>query len=205
MNIDEAQANMRHAYFGGATGIFASSLVWLAAALVSHLVSPRGGIAALFIGGMLIHPAAIRVFETARPPRRARKDNPLGRLAIETTVWMLLAIPVASCSRSSVPSGSSSRCCSPSAVATSRSRRYTDLRVYWICGIALAFAAFGLAALNAGSTVAALTGAVIELIFAAIVYASSRRETGTAPDGQRTSDSEITPETPPRHHYPRPI
>jgi hypothetical protein len=187
MRIGEAQANMRHAYIGGATGIFASSLVWLAAALVSHLVSPRGGIAALFIGGMFIHPAAIVLSKLLGRPGAHHKDNPLGRLAIETTVWMLLAIPVAF-----LLSFQRTEWFFIAMLVTIGGRYFTfatlyGMRVYWICGIALAFAAFGLAALNAGSTVAALTGAAIELTFAAIVFASTRRETGIALTGRESS------------------
>jgi len=177
MTIDEAQADMRHAYFGGATGIFASALAWLAAALVSFLVSPRGGIATLFFGGMLIHPVAILLSKLLGRPGAHDKDNPLGRLAIETTVWMLLAIPLAF-----LLSFQRTEWFFVAMLVTIGGRYFTfatlyGMRVYWICGVALAFAAFGLLALNAGGPIAALAGAVIELIFAAIVFASARRET----------------------------
>ena len=41
MNIEAAQADMRHAYFDGATGIMTSGLVWLEAAVVAWMLSLR--------------------------------------------------------------------------------------------------------------------------------------------------------------------
>ncbi len=175
MTIDEAQADMRHAYFGGATGIFASALAWLAAALVAHLVSPRGGIATLFIGGMLIHPVAILLSKLAGRPGAHGKANPLGRLAIETTVWMLLAIPLAF-----LLAFQRAEWFFVAMLVTIGGRYFTfatlyGMRVYWVCGLALASAALALAALNANSTLAALAGGVIELVFAGVVFVMVRR------------------------------
>jgi hypothetical protein len=174
MTLDEAQADMRQAYFGGAAGIFASALVWLAAALVSHLVSPRGGIATLFIGGMLIHPAAMLLSKLLGRTGAHAKDNPLGRLAIESTVWMLLAIPLAF-----LLSFQRVEWFFVAMLLTIGGRYFTfatlyGMRVYWLIGAVLAGAALGLVALNAGSSLAALAGGVIELIFACVVFAQVR-------------------------------
>ena len=95
MNIEQAQADMRHAYLGGATGIFASGCVWLTAAITAMVSTDRAAILALFIGGMFIHPLAMLLSKLAGRPGTHGKANPLARLAIESTVWLLLAIPIA--------------------------------------------------------------------------------------------------------------
>ena len=179
MTIDEAQTDMRHAYFSGAAGIFASSLAWLTAALVAHLASPRGGIATLFLGGMLIHPVAMMLSKILGRPGAHARDNPLGRLAIETTVWMLLAIPLAF-----LLSFQRVEWFFVAMLIVIAGRYFTfatlyGLRIYWLLGAALACAAFGLLALNANSTIAALAGGVIELMFAGIVFSTARRDATT--------------------------
>lgn len=175
MKIDTAQADMRHAYLGGSAGIFASSLAWLSAALVAHLVSPRAGIAALFIGGMLIHPAAMLLSKLLGRPGNHAKDNPLGRLAIETTIWLLIAIPLAF-----LLSFQRVEWFFIAMLATIGGRYFTfstlyGLRIYWAIGAALALAAFGLAATHAGAVTIVFAGGIIELVFAGIVFASQRR------------------------------
>jgi hypothetical protein len=180
MLIEDAQADMRHAFFGGATGIFASSLAWFVAAGVSQQVSPRAGIVALFLGGMLIHPAAMLFSKLLGRPGVHRKGNPLARLAIASTIWLLLAIPLAFALSFQKPEWFFA-----AMLLTIGGRYFTfetlyGLRVYWACGAALALAACGLVALNAGSAVSALTGAVIELTFALIVF-----KWGHSPEGKR--------------------
>ena len=181
MKIDAAQADMRHAYLGGSAGIFASSLAWLSAALVAHFVSSRAGIAALFVGGMLIHPAAILLSKLLGRSGSHAKDNPLARLAIETTIWLLFAIPLAF-----LLSFQRAEWFFVAMLATIGGRYFTfstlyGLRIYWAIGAALALAAFGLAATNAGATPVATAGGVIELVFAGVVFASARQSPATAP------------------------
>jgi hypothetical protein len=181
MLIEEAQADMRHAYFGGATGVFASALAWVAAALFCNLVGVRAGIMALFFGGMLIHPSAVLLSKLLGRPGAHSKSNPLARLAMESTIWLLLAIPLAFALSWQKPEWFF-----VAMLLTIGGRYFTfatlyGLRVYWACGTALAFAAFGLVALEAGSTVAALTGAGIELVFATIVLLRVRGEPAARP------------------------
>lgn len=175
MQIGEAQADMRRAFVGGATGILASGLAWLTAAAFAHFANPRAGIAALFIGGMLIHPAAIlfsRLLGSSGAPAR---DNPLTSLAIQTTVWMLLAIPLAF-----ALSWQRTEWFFVGMLITIGGRYLTfatlyGLRTYIVCGIALAATAFVLAALRASSTQVALAGGTLEVVFAALLFARLRK------------------------------
>lgn len=95
MTIVQAQRDMVRAYVGGGPGVFVSSLVWLVAAFVAG----RGGVApafaTLFFGGMLIFPLSklIAVFGFRRG--REARDNPLGRVALESTIAMIGGLFVA--------------------------------------------------------------------------------------------------------------
>ena len=175
MLIEQAQADMRQAYFGGATGITTSGLAWLAAALVAFLGSPRGAMAALFIGGMFIHPAAMLLSKLLGRPGAHTKGNPLAPLALESTVWLLLAIAVAF-----LASMQRTEFFFIAMLLTIGGRYFTfatlyGLKLYWICGATLAAAGFALAVLGANTTLIALTGGVLELVFAALVFAKARR------------------------------
>jgi hypothetical protein len=176
MLIQQAQADMRHAYFGGATGIITSGIAWLAAALTAYLMGPRGAMAALFIGGMFIHPAAMLLSRLLGRPGAHTKGNPLAPLALESTAWLLLAIVVAFLASMHRP-----EFFFIAMLLTIGGRYFTfatiyGSKVYWIFGATLAAAGFALAALGADTAVIALTGGVLELTFSAWVFANSRRE-----------------------------
>ena len=175
LNIEQAQADMRHAYLGGATGIFASACAWLAAGITAALATDRAAIFALFVGGMFIHPVAMLLSKLAGRPGKHDKANPLGRLAIESTVWLLLAIPVAFLASLQRPEWFF-----VAMLLTIGGRYFVfaslyGLRIYWLCGAVLAAAAFTLAALNASSLVAAIAGSVIEFVFAGAVFVMQRQ------------------------------
>jgi hypothetical protein len=180
MNFADAQADMRHAYYGGAAGLLASATVWLVASGVARLDSPERAVWALLLGGMLIHPAAVLLAKALGRPGSHTPGNPLAPLALEGTVFFLLAIPAA--------------------YALSRFRlawffpamllliggRYLTFstlygrRLFWVCGSLLAAAGMLLAVSRAPSWVVALVGALIEYLFAAVVVLSMRRP-GSAP------------------------
>jgi len=175
MTVDQAQADMRHAFFGGATGVMTSALAWLAAAAVALFVSPRGAVAALFFGGMLIHPGAILLSKLLGRPGSPAQGNPLTPLAVQTTIWLLLAIAVAF-----LASMQQLEWFFIAMLLTIAGRYFTfatlyGLRLYWACGAVLALAGFGLAALKAGTASIALAGGIIELVFAILVFAQEKR------------------------------
>jgi hypothetical protein len=95
MNFEEAQADMRRAYYDGATGVLASASAWLAAAIVAWRHTPQAAIFTLLIGGMLIYPASVLLSKALGRSGVHAKTNPLAPLAASGTLWMLLVIPVA--------------------------------------------------------------------------------------------------------------
>jgi len=95
MTFSAAQADMRNAYAGGVIGILVSGSAWLVAGAVATYRTPQAAILALLIGGMLIHPLSVLLARLAGRSGVHVKDNPSGQLAMEGTVWMLLAIVLA--------------------------------------------------------------------------------------------------------------
>ena len=92
MEIQKAQADMRFGYFGGAFGLFASAAMWLAAGGVAATGATKSAVIVLFVGGMLIHPLAVLACKLAGRPGAHARENPLGALALESTVILLLGI-----------------------------------------------------------------------------------------------------------------
>ncbi|MCJ8191390.1 DUF7010 family protein [Sphingomicrobium aestuariivivum] len=95
MTIANAQADLRRAFVGGGPGLIVSGLFWLAAGLVANAEGVPTGYAVLFVTGMFIFPSAMLIcrFLFGRAP--AAKENPLGRVALESTLAMIAGIVIA--------------------------------------------------------------------------------------------------------------
>ncbi|HET9428412.1 MAG TPA: hypothetical protein VFO69_08660 [Allosphingosinicella sp.] len=89
MDVGEAQKDLRRAYVGGGPGVIVSSLVWFAAALVERQEGVGPAFISLFFGGMLIFPLSLLASRLLF--RRAKESgaNPLGGLALESTIAMI--------------------------------------------------------------------------------------------------------------------
>jgi hypothetical protein len=113
-------------------------------------------------------------------PGSHTKGNPLAPLALEGTVWLLMGIAVAF-----LASMHRTEFFFIAMLLTIGGRYFTfatlyGMKLYWICGGTLATAGFALFALGADTAVAALTGGILELTFAAWVFVKSRGTRGVA-------------------------
>ena len=177
MPIEHAQADMRHGYYGGAAGVAMSALAWLVAAGAAWL-RPEAAIVTLFVGGMLIHPGAVLLSRLLGRPGTHQRGNPLARLAVESTVCLLLGTAVAFLAAMQRPEWFFI------AMALTIGGRYFTfatlygVNIYWACGATLAIGAFALAALHAPMFSIALTIGLLEAACAAVLFA---REKGTLP------------------------
>ena len=173
--IAEAQREMRFAYYGGAPGMLTSAAVWLIG-IVAMVVSPHRAVWALFIGGMLIHPVSVLLTKAIGRSGKHNASNPLGSLAMATTFWMILALPLAY--------GVSLLRIEwffPAMLFIIGGRYLTfstifGARIYWFCGAALALAGYALAQANASPEFSALAGSAIEAVFATAIFVTARRE-----------------------------
>jgi hypothetical protein len=174
MQIEDAQKDLRLSYFGGAPGMLVSALAWFAAGLASLYWSNQRAVFILFGGGMLIHRVRSVITKALGRSARHAAGNPLGRLALETTVWLILCLPLAF-----VVSQFKIEWFFP-AMLLVISGRYTVFatmfgsRTYWACATALATAAYLLVKLGAGPATGAFTGAGIEAAFSAVIFFQSR-------------------------------
>jgi hypothetical protein len=170
MTVVEAQQDMRRAYFSGAPGVVASALVWLAAGITAVLSGSQTAVWALLGGGMLIHPMAVALSKGLGRSGSHDQENPLGPLALEGTVWLLLTLAVAyalSLYRIDL--------FFPVLLLMIGGRYLTfqtlyGIRAYWLGGAVLAATGVALAVVGAPVYVSALTGAVVEGVMAAVVF-----------------------------------
>lgn len=174
--IASAQRDMRTAYYWGAPGMFTSATVWLVAGFVALLVSSRSAVWALLIGGVLIHPFSVLVTKALGRTGKHAPQNPLGSLALEGTVFLVLCLPLAY-----IVSLFRVEWFFPAMLFVIGGRYLTfqtifGLRLYWACGATLALAGYVLAKTNAPPGWGAFTGAVVEATFATIIFAAARRE-----------------------------
>ncbi len=171
----DAQRDMRHGYYGGGPGVIASALAWCAAGIVAIALSPKHAVLALFVGGMFIHPVGIVIAKALGRPGSHTRGNPLGALALESTVWMLLCLPLAY-----AISIDRIHWFFPAMLLVIGGRYLVfrtiyGTRTYTALGVCLASAAFALIVARATPVVGAFAGAAIEFIFAAMIFAASRR------------------------------
>jgi hypothetical protein len=175
MLIADAQQDMRDAYYGGATGAVASATVWLIAGVVLMIASPTSGIGTLVFGGMFIFPASVLLCKATGRSGKHRNDNPLGALAIQGTIWMLLAIPIAY--------GAALHNVGwffPAMLLVIGGRYLTfvslyGLKIYWALGATLALAGVGLVLMDAPVLCGAFTGALVEFAFGVAIFRLCRK------------------------------
>ena len=89
MDITAAQADLRRAYVGGGPGAIVSGMLWFAAAWVEAKHGIRVAFIALFFGGMLIYPLGLAASRLLFRRTSESKDNPMGPVALESTIAMI--------------------------------------------------------------------------------------------------------------------
>jgi len=174
--LAHAQRDMRTAYLDGAPGVLVSGTVWAVAACYAALVSPERAIWVLFVGGACIHPLAVLLVRLLGRSGRHAAGNPLGPLAMATTVWMIMMLPLAygiALWRIEL--------FFPAMLFVIGGRYFCfhtlyGRRLYWAFGAVLAAAGWGLAAAHAAPVLGAFAGAAIEIVFACLLFAGARRQ-----------------------------
>lgn len=166
MTLSHAQAQMHAGYGSGWTGITASALAWAVAAAMAWHGNAQQAIWALLVGSMLIFPFSLLLCRLVRLPGTHPKGNPLGQLAGASTFWLIFCLPVAWLLGQQQPAWFFA------AMLLVIGGRYLvfatlyGLRLYWVLGLALAAAGFGLSVLTVPASGIAAAGAAIEAVFA---------------------------------------
>jgi hypothetical protein len=174
-NIEEAQLNMRKAYLTGYSGVVVSGVAWLLAGVTFFYASPKQAVWALLIGGVFIHPISIVLNKVLGASGSHAPSNPLGKLALEGTIFMLLCLPLAY--------GLSFQKTewffqAMLLIIGGRYLTFASLygtKLYWLLGAALGMAAYFLFAAKATPFVSVLVGSAIELTFGICMLIISRK------------------------------
>lgn len=169
-NWQDAQADMRNGYGNGSVGAFTSGIVWITASLMTNYNSPEKGIWALIIGGMFIFPLSILISKLLGIKGSHDSNNPLGKLAMEGTIWMLMSMPLAYGLSLIKPELFFQGMLM---IIAGRYLTFTSIygmRMYWILGGLLSLAACALFKMEANAFVSALTGGLTEVIFGVVIY-----------------------------------
>lgn len=176
MNILDAQKDMRYGFFGGGVGMFVSGVVWLIAGMVARNGEMNQAIWALLIGGVLISPVSGVITKALGRPDKSIPGNPLVKLAMESTVWMIFCLLLAYTLAQANPMWFF-----PAMLLIIGGRYLTfstvfGMRIYWLCGLFLAAAGVALVMLNAPFGVQPFAGALIEIVLAPFVFLQGRKE-----------------------------
>ena len=170
MKFNEAQQNMQYSYFNGSLGVFISGIVWCIAGGVAIFSSNFHSMLALFFGGMFIHPLSILLAKALKRPGKHKATNPLGNLAIETTVILFVGLFLAF-----YVAKLKVEWFYPVMLLTIGVRylMFNTLygnKLYWILGASLMASGIGLILLEFSFVVGAFLGGIIEIAFSLIIF-----------------------------------
>ena len=175
LTFNAAQSDMRAGYLCGAPGVLASGLVWLVAATIAAAASEKAAVLALLIGGGAIHPLGVAIAKVLGHPGTHTVGNPLGRLAAESTFWL-----IAGCAIAYGMHVLRIEWFFPAMLLVIGGRYLTfqtlyGLRVYWACGALLCAAGLAPALARAPAVMGAFAGASIELLFTVVLFVQAKR------------------------------
>lgn len=149
---------------------------WPVAGFVALFMSPKAAVWALLIGGMFIFPVSVVVAKLLGRSGAHSRGNPLGTLAMEGTLILVLCLPLAF-----AVSLYRLEWFFPAMLLMIGGRYFTfaslyGTRMYWALGGVLALAAFVLVVTRMPAVAGAFTGGLIELVFSAALFAGARRQ-----------------------------
>jgi hypothetical protein len=175
-NLQDAQSDMRNGYGYGSIGVFVSGLVWLISSFIANSHSSQSAIWTLIIGGVLIFPLATLIGKLIGIKGGHNRNNPLGKLAMEGTIWMIMCIPLAY-----GLSFNKAEWFFQGMLMIIAGRYLTfasiyGIRLYWVLGASLGLAAYTLFKMEAGVFFSTLIGGLIEITFGIAIYGLYRYE-----------------------------
>lgn len=176
MNFSEAQKDMNLAYFGGSSGIFVSGVIWCIAGIVALYTTQQNSMYALFFGGMLIHPLSILLDKLLKRSGKHNPDNPLGKLALESTVILFVGLFLAF-----VVAQLKVEWFYPIMLLAIGVRYLVfntlfGIKTYWLLGFALMIAGVLCIILNASFVLGAFIGGALEIVFSLVIFNLSKTE-----------------------------
>lgn len=176
MEISKAQEDMRHAFYGGASGVLVSATAWLLTGIVAINFSELVSIVFLYIAGMFIFPISVVLSKILGRPGTNTQGNSLSFLGLESTGILLFCYPIAY-----VASLVHIEWFFPAMLIFIGVRylMFTTLygsKLYWVFGFSLILAGYSLAYLRVPFYAGAFVGAAIEYAFGLLIYFIHRHQ-----------------------------
>ena len=169
-NLQDAQSDMRNGYGYGSVGILVSGIIWIISSLIVKYYSPEKGIWALIIGGMFIFPLGTLIGKLIGIKGKHDKNNALGKLGMEGTIWMIVCIPLAyGLSLIKVEWFFQGMLMIIGGRYLTFASIY-GMRIFWLLGAVLILLAYTLFFIHADIFTSAFTGGLIEIIFGIIIW-----------------------------------
>lgn len=176
--VKEAQAELNACYMNGSLGVLVSGSLWLLVAWVAGQIAPRQAIWVLLVGGAWIHPVSILLSRLSGIKGKQPVGNPLAKLAMESTLFMIFCIPLAY--------GLSLLhiewfFLGMMAIIGGRYLTFTTLygrKMYWLLGFALGVSACLLYKSRASVAVITTTAGIIETCFGFILLFHYKKSIG---------------------------
>ena len=169
MDFKLAQQDMDHAYFAGGPGVFASGIVWAAAAVMSYVMTNVEGMLTLLFAGTIIHPLGLLFAKLLKRPAKHSKGNPLATVAIENLFILFVGLFIAFVISMKEPNWFFPIMLMVIGVRYFGFQSLYGNKIYW--GLAAVLVATGLVSfsLKIEPWIGASLGAIIELVFALIL------------------------------------
>lgn len=174
MEFQNAQKDMSFSYFGGATGVLVSGLVWSFAGLVALLYSNQASMLTLFLGGMFIHPLAVLLSKALKRPGNHHPDNPLGRLALESTIILFVGLFLAFYVAKLQVEWFYPIMLMIIGVRYLAFNTLYGAKIYWILGALLMFSGMLCILLGANFILGAFIGGATEVIFSLVIFKQAK-------------------------------
>ncbi|CAM3799799.1 DUF7010 family protein [Rheinheimera salexigens] len=176
MKFSDAQKDMRLAYFGGATGVVVSGIIWCIAGLIAIMSSQQLSMLTLFFAGMFIHPLAILLAKTLKRSGKHESKNPLGKLALESTIILFIGLFIAFYVAKLQVDWFYPIMLMIIGVRYLVFNTLYGLKIYWLLGIVLMLFGMLCIVLGANFVVGAFIGGITEIIFSLVIFKQSKRQ-----------------------------
>ncbi|MCW8109473.1 hypothetical protein OPS25_13260 [Alteromonas ponticola] len=174
MKFEDAQQDMNFSYFGGGTGVLVSGLIWCTAGLVALLYSNQSSMLTLFLGGMFIHPLAMLLSKVLNRSGHHAPDNPLGRLALESTIILFVGLFIAFYVAKLQVGWFYPIMLMIIGVRYLIFNTLYGVKIYWVLGATLMFSGMLCILLGANFVIGAFIGGVTEIVFSLVILNQSK-------------------------------
>jgi len=179
MNFEALQKDMRLAYVGGGSGILASSVIWITSAIISIYFSKQISIIVFFFGGLFIYPMGIMISKFFNRTGKHQKDNPLSKLALESTAILFIGLFLAYSVFQIESEWFFPIMLMIIGVRYLIFQSIYGIKLYWILGLTLIISGMICLISNQVFFLSVLIGGIVEMIFGILIIQNDKKQSST--------------------------